>query len=377
MKLAIISHTEHYLDKDGSVAGWGPTVREINYLATHFDKIYHVACLHEGTPPPSSLEYVGDNIEFVPIPPSGGNTFMAKLSVLRTMPLVIRAVNSVITKVDYFQLRLPTGMGTYLLPWLIFKKPKARFWVKYAGNWAQENPPFGYAFQRWFLKKNYLKCRVTINGHWPGQPSHILSFENPCLTEEERIEGVIALNNKNYGGKLNFIFVGRVEEDKGVGRIIEAFRDFRPSDRVGKIRIIGDGPERKKYERLAARYGLDVSFLGFQSRLELNELYKESHVLLLPSSASEGFPKVIAEGANYGCIPIVSDISCLSQYIQSCINGFVLPSQDVESIKFCIIAMLNLHNTELKAIAIKSRELGSLFTYDFYSQRIKQEILLI
>ena len=210
MKLAIISHTEHYIDSDGIIVGWGPTVREINQIATHFDKIYHIGCLHKGTPPSSSLEYIGENIEFVPLPPSGGDTFWAKLSVLRTMPTVIRAVSSVISKIDYFQLRLPTGMGNYLLPWLILKKPKTMFWVKFAGNWAQKNPPVGYAFQRLFLNKNFLKCKVTINGRWPGQPSHVLSLENPCLTEEERKEGDLTLKKKNYVGKLNFIFVGRV-----------------------------------------------------------------------------------------------------------------------------------------------------------------------
>lgn len=347
MKLAIISHTEHYIDDNGVVVGWGPTVREINHLVAHFNKIYHVACLHKGTPPPSSLGYIGNNIEFVPIPPSGGDTIQAKLSVLRTIPAVLRAVNSVIGKVDYFQLRLPTGMGNYLLLWFLFKKPKKKFWVKYAGNWAQKKPPLGYAFQRWLLTKNFLKCKVTVNGQWPGQLAHIHSFENPCLTEEERKEGALVLKNKNYGGKLNFIFVGRVEEDKGVGRIIDAFKEILPNDRVGKIRIIGDGPERESYERRSDEYGLDTSFMGFRSRTELNELFKESHVLLLPSSASEGFPKVIAEGANYGCIPIVSKVSSIPQYIEDCNNGFLMASIDSQGLSASLERLLSKSAGEL------------------------------
>jgi len=377
MKLAIISHTEHYIDENENVVGWGPTVREINHLAAHFDKIYHVACLHKGSPPPSSLGYIGDNIEFVPIPPSGGETVLAKLSVLRTMPAVLRTVNGIINKVDYFQLRLPTGMGNYLLPWLMFKKPGARFWVKYAGNWAQKKAPLGYAFQRWFLTKNFLQCKVTINGRWPGQPDHILSFENPCLTEEERKKGALVVKNKDYEGKLNFIFVGRVEEEKGVGLILDAFKDLKNVKRIGKIRIVGGGPARLRYEKRAQDYGLDIVFLGFMSRPDLNILFAESHVILLPSFASEGFPKVIAEGANYGCIPIVSKVSSIPQYIVDSHNGFLMASIDSRGLEACLDRLLSQSAGDLSKIAHTAQSMAHAFTYDYYYKRIEEDILRV
>ena len=43
MKLAIISHTEHYPNQDGDIVGWGPTITEINHLLDRFEEIYHVA----------------------------------------------------------------------------------------------------------------------------------------------------------------------------------------------------------------------------------------------------------------------------------------------------------------------------------------------
>ncbi len=374
MKLAIISHTEHYIDKNGAIVGWGPTVREINYLATHFDKIYHVACLHEGTPPPSSMGYLGDNIEFVPIPPSGGNTFRAKLSVLRTMPAVIRAVNSVISQVDYFQVRLPTGMGNYLLPWLMFKKPKARFWVKYAGNWAQENPPRGYAFQRWFLKKNFLNCRVTINGNWPNQPPHVASFENPCLTEEERIEGARTTELKNFEGKLDFVFVGQLIESKGVGRIIEAFMQIEDNSRIGLIHFIGDGPERKRYEKLAVEAKLNCRFYGFLPKEEVNKVLTLSHVIILPSE-SEGFPKAVAEGANFGCIPIVTNISSIPQYIENNRTGFILPNLKTKSLTSAILNLCSLSPDLIKDIAINAHVSVQNFTYSHYYRKIITKII--
>jgi len=374
MILAIISHTEHYFSSDGNVVGWGPTVREINHLAPHFNKIYHVACLHKGIPPQSSLGYTASNIEFVPIPPSGGDTFWGKMSVLRAMPDVIKTVNKIIRKVDYFQLRLPTGIGNYLLLWLLFCRPQAKFWVKYAGNWAQKSPPMGYAFQRWFLKKNFLDCKVTINGHWPDQAAHVLTFENPCLTDQERIEGKKGLHSKKYSGILDFVFVGQLNESKGVGKIIEAFRQVKDEPRIGMLHFIGDGRDRDLYEKDAKEAGIRYKFYGFLPKEEVNDMLLASHVLLLPSE-SEGFPKVVAEGANYGCIPVVSSVSSIPQYVRNNHNGFVISSNDSGGLVTSLKRLISMPAAELEQIAKRAYDLGHSFTYEFYLTRITRDIL--
>ncbi|RMH12405.1 MAG: capsular biosynthesis protein, partial [Gammaproteobacteria bacterium] len=53
MKLAIISHTEHYL-RNGQIVGWGPTITEINHLTEIFEEIWHVAVFKEEPAPPSA-----------------------------------------------------------------------------------------------------------------------------------------------------------------------------------------------------------------------------------------------------------------------------------------------------------------------------------
>src|SRR5690554_7114217 len=86
MKLAIISHTEHYSDADGNIVGWGPTISEINHLARDFDMIYHVAFLYEGSPSPSALPYTEKNIRFVPLKPVGGSGLINKLKIVGNAP---------------------------------------------------------------------------------------------------------------------------------------------------------------------------------------------------------------------------------------------------------------------------------------------------
>ncbi len=205
MKLVVISHTEHYKKPDGTIVGWGPTINELNHLIDEFDEITHVAMLHQGTAPPSALPYVSSKIKFIALPPLGGNTFTSKLKLIISAPKVISIVSKAIKESDVFQLRTPTGIGVFLIPYLTwFVKTKG--WFKYAGNWNQENPPVGYRLQRWMLKKQ--KRIVTINGKWENQPEHCLTFENPCLTLEDYKNGTQMVSDKKYHAPWSFCFVG-------------------------------------------------------------------------------------------------------------------------------------------------------------------------
>ncbi|MBO6630987.1 MAG: capsular biosynthesis protein, partial [Psychroserpens sp.] len=218
--LAIISHTEHYITSDGQILGLSSTVSEINHLLEIFDHIYHLGMLHDKEPPPNTLAYASDNITFIPLPALGGSRFLDKLGVITKAPMVINEVRKVLRLVDHFQFRAPTGIGVYVIPYLMLFQSKSG-WYKYAGNWKQEHAPLAYKIQRWLLQRQ--KRIVTINGNWNDQPKHCISFENPCLTTSELQEGARVIQNKALDdGKFHLCFVGRLEEAKGIGNLLTA-----------------------------------------------------------------------------------------------------------------------------------------------------------
>jgi glycosyltransferase involved in cell wall biosynthesis len=369
--LAIISHTEHYRDSTGRIVGWGSTVREIDHLAVDFDKILHVAVLHEGEAPASAQPYAAKNVQFIPLKPSGGPGWSEKIRVLLQAPEVIRTVSRVMREADVFQFRAPTGMGVYLIPWLTFFVRK-KGWFKYAGNWAQERPPLGYRWQRFFLSRCQRRT-VTVNGRWPGQPAHCLSFENPCLDEEERIEGAKCISGKSYEPPLIACFVGRLEEAKGIGRILEALPVLYAKG-VRELHVVGDGPRRAYYEEQYHNQTrtVQVFFHGPMSRAALPQIFKKSHLFVLPTTASEGFPKVIAEAANYGCISMTSDVSAIPQYVTAQ-NGYVWSFGQGG-----FGAWLQAQDLSPEALKVRSRtihELEKKFTFSHYRERIQTEIL--
>ncbi|RSK40490.1 glycosyltransferase [Mangrovimonas spongiae] len=374
MTLAIISHTEHYTNTQGQIVGWGPTVTEINHLTTVFDEVYHVAMLHQGEAPPSALPYTNPNIKFVALPPLGGQSLSAKMQLLTQAPKVLRTVSKELKQADYFQFRAPTGIGVYVIPYLIwFSKTKG--WFKYAGNWNQKHPPLGYRFQRWMLKQQQRP--VTINGQWPNQPKHCITFENPCLTDDELLLGEHISKTKTFSNHLNLCYVGRLETPKGVRRIIEALLQL-PEDlkqRIGTVHFVGDGPERHTFETLALKSDLNITFHGFLPRDQVFDIYKTSHLFLMPTTASEGFPKVIAEAMNFGCIPIVSQVSSIGQYIIHKKTGVCMSVATAEALLTCLQTIFKLDVSLFATILANQRSVVNRFGFTYYNNRIQNHIL--
>jgi glycosyltransferase involved in cell wall biosynthesis len=374
MTLAIISHTEHYKTADGTLVGWGPTVTEINNLLNVFDRIYHIAMIYDIEAPDSALPYVSDRVVFVPLPALGGRTLGSKLSTLMNAPKVLQIINKTLKKVDWFQFRAPTGIGVYVIPFLILCS-KYQGWFKYAGNWNQEMPPLGYRFQRWLLKQQ--SRIVTINGYWDKQPKHCLTFENPCLTDTELIEGAILGQQKSIEGKLSCCFVGRLEKPKGVQRIIQAIDGLSLDDknRISAVHFVGDGSNSDYFKSMTKKSGINFIFHGALSREQVFKIYAASQFFLMPTTASEGFPKAIAEAMNFGCIPIVSNISSIGQYITQMKTGICLEEVTSTNLNITIKKAWSLNDNIFLGILENQRPIVEKFSFSHYNHRISSEII--
>lgn len=374
MKLTIISHTEHYKLADGTIVGWGPTITEINFLSQIFDHIYHVAMFHNIEAPESSLPYTSENITFVPLKPTGGHGVNEKLKVLFSAPSVIKTVNTHLNMSDCFQLRAPTGIGVFLIPYLTLFSAK-KGWYKYAGNWNQASPPPGYRWQRFLLK--YQKRKVTINGQWSNQKPHCLSFENPCLTAADLVEGNNSRSAKTNDGLIKFCYAGRLEREKGVERIIEAFNSLDESlaGKVGKVHLVGNGSALEYFKALSEESNIQFEFHGFLPTDKLFKIYRESHFFLMPTTASEGFPKVIAEAMNFGCIPIVSDVSSIGQYVKEKTNGLIISPVNELEVQKKISEALQMNKKFYTYLVSNAGLIVGKFSYPYYIKRIRKLML--
>jgi len=124
----------------------------------------------------------------------------------------------------------------------------------------------------------------------------------PMGVEAENFQN---LPNEHLKDGPTVLFVGRLEEKKGAGYLLEAmqhlFTEFPDTD----LRIIGDGSQRAALEEKARELGIAkrVRFLGFLPSGELPSQYASSDIVVVPSVA-EG---PVAEGL--GLVAVESGLS--------------------------------------------------------------------
>jgi glycosyltransferase involved in cell wall biosynthesis len=333
MNLLIVSHTAHYRNGHGFV-GWGPTIREIDYLAKIFDEVIHVAPVHPEPPPNNVLPYESSRVRVRPVPPSGGKSSADKLGILKRAPVYIRTVMEELQRADLVHVRCPANISLITLMVLALRKKPETRWIKYAGNWSPNNPEaWSYTFQRWWLKHGLARGVITVNGQWPGQPDFVRSFFNPCLTEEELNEAQQIASRKELSHPIRLLFVARLEPLKGATKALRVLNLLLQKGIKASLDIVGDGEDRLQLERMVNTLAIvsHVKFHGWLPRPALIPLYAQSHFMVYPTASSEGWPKVLSEAMAYGVVPVSGNVSSIPQYLESFETGKAFDSDDLDS----------------------------------------------
>jgi glycosyltransferase involved in cell wall biosynthesis len=135
-------------------------------------------------------------------------------------------------------------------------------------------------------------------------------------------------------GPMRLLFVGRLVERKGVHRLLEAIALLPRTDAV-LLRVLGDGPERPRLERLAAELGVErrVEFAGFVPADALQSAFEEADALVLPAVYDrkgdvEGLGVVLIEAMAHSRPVIGSDAGGIPDIIRDGETGLLVPPDD-------------------------------------------------
>jgi len=111
-----------------------------------------------------------------------------------------------------------------------------------------------------------------------------------------------------------------------------------------------------------------VVLYGNQSSEIVESAYKNSDFLLLPSK-SEGWPKAVAEAMFWGCVPLVTKVSCVPWMLGEGGRGVLLEAdlnKDVAQIEAFI------SNTKsLEEISVEAQKWSHQYTLDYFEAEIK------
>lgn len=143
----------------------------------------------------------------------------------------------------------------------------------------------------------------------------------------------------------NIIAVGRLAEQKGFDLLIRAWNLIPNDIRLNwNLRIIGEGTERKKLEKLISENKLEesVNLLGHIHNVE--DEYKNAEIYVL-SSRFEGFGLVLLEAQSY-FLPVIS-FKCPagpSEIVINNINGFLVEKENLYNLAESIIKLIEDDN---------------------------------
>ncbi|MFS1419975.1 glycosyltransferase [Vibrio splendidus] len=198
-----------------------------------------------------------------------------------------------------------------------------------------------------FILKKMVKTVVSHN-----------NTINLC-TGDELLEYCIKLNSKSYLlidsnikkitfdsvdadiDEFKFLFVGRIQEDKGILELLESFKKIKNTK--FKLDIIGDGPLLNELENKYT--DKRINFLGQIKNSELSDYFLRSHVLVVPSkNRYEGFPRVILEAWSNGLPVIVSNVGGVKSFVVDGDNGYLVDLKKPNDLENAMVNVSNYSN---------------------------------
>jgi glycosyltransferase involved in cell wall biosynthesis len=269
---------------------------------------------------------------------------------------------------DHIHLRCPGNIGL-LGSFIQIAFPNKIKTAKYAGNWdPKSKKPWSYRLQKWIISNPFLSrnMQVVVYGEWDGMSKNIKPFFTATYHEEDKLP----ISKKELKGRIDFVFVGTLVKGKNPLYAIQLVEELSKKGYDVHLRLYGEGIERTVLEQYIIAHQLDavIKLQGNQSKDTVQKAYQKSHFVILPSD-SEGWPKAIAEGMFWGCVPLGTPVSCVPFMLDQGKRGILL-TMDLEKDAKQIETLLNTP-TDFYTKSENASEWSRNYTLDVFEREIR------
>jgi len=162
-----------------------------------------------------------------------------------------------------------------------------------------EIPTYPYekeAYSKWYRKISLLKDRKYRKQYklyidrFVIFSNHDIIFGVPTIKTMNGIDmssiPVIGEKSNSFCDSLNILFIGFMQRQHGLERIIKGLRNYIDENKDNHIRFlfVGDGPELETYRKLANEYNLNryILFMGKKEGSELDNICNEADIAVSP-----------------------------------------------------------------------------------------------
>jgi phosphatidylinositol alpha-mannosyltransferase len=238
----------------------------------------------------------------------------------------------------------------------------------------------GYNFARpigkWILRRWFRKLDGKIAVSKPAVEYAHTNFPGyyniiPNGVDLEHFSPDVAPIEEFKDGKLNILFVSRLEKRKGLNYLLQAFRQVKEEIPNTRLIIVGPGTRlRRRYERYVAKSGLkDVVFVGLVAYNELPRYYKTADVFCAPAIASESFGLILLEAMSMGKPIVASNISGYANVVSHGVDGLLVPPADKDKLAKALVSLLGDESLRWQ-MGAKGRAKALEHSWERISQRV-------
>jgi phosphatidylinositol alpha-mannosyltransferase len=171
-------------------------------------------------------------------------------------------------------------------------------------------------------------------------------------------------------GTLNILFVGRLEERKGLIHLLKAYHRLRKRRVDARLLVVGDGPKRREYKRFVGLRGIrDVEFLGRVSDDEKVRYFASADVYCAPNTGQESFGIVLLEAMAAGVPIVASDIHGFKRVVERNVQGILVEPRNPRALAAALYSLArdpDMRNEMGEAGRLRAPE----FSWDRVTERI-------
>lgn len=217
------------------------------------------------------------------------------------------------------------------------------------------------------LRANSSPVKQAISKEIPNSKKEIITLiPNPLPFKVS--------SNLNLLEKEHLIlYTGRIHPEKGLKLLIQAYSNLNTNWKlliIGPSQINAGGGGSSYLEKLKSISGKNIHYIDpIYDSDKLNDYYQRASCFIYPSIAEKGetFGLAPLEAMSWGCVPIVSSLSCFQDFIEHRKNGLIFDHRkadcinDLSNLIFEITENIELRNS-LAQEAIKVSKSHSIET---------------
>jgi phosphatidylinositol alpha-mannosyltransferase len=204
-----------------------------------------------------------------------------------------------------------------------------------------------WPFTSMFLKKWFprLHGKIAVSGpatafankHFPGEYTII-----PNGVDLENFSADVPPVDEFIDGKINIVFVGRLEKRKGLNYLLGAYNRIRQQVPDSRLIIVGPGTRwSDSYEEMIRRNGVpDVVFVGYVPYEELPRYYKTADIVCFPATGRESFGIVLLEAMAVGKPVVASNIDGYASLLTHGAQGLLVPPRNEEALAQALLSLI-------------------------------------